>query len=79
MSDVIYRQCKLKRPSDNGTGIVEYVAWLPAKFAVTGKKLIIQEKEWDVEYASSVELSRDNIHDTHALDKVLPSIAKTKK
>lgn len=78
MSDVMYRQCKLNRQSPNG-GLIEYVAWIPSKFAVTGKRIIVNDVEWDVEYDSSIEMSSDYIHDTHKLEKILPSLQKNKK
>lgn len=39
----IYRQCALELPLENGGKLVD-VAWIPAKHAKIGKKLIIDSK-----------------------------------
>ena len=40
----VYRQCTLELPLENGGKLVDH-AWIPAKFAKVGKKLIIDTKE----------------------------------
>jgi len=40
----IYRQCTLEFPLENGGKLIEH-AWIPAKLAKVGKRLIIDTKE----------------------------------
>ena len=67
-----YTQCKMSRDAN-----VEYVAWIPSKFAVVGKKITIEGKDgtWQVveRYSSKdakyvEECSRDYLRQREASD-----------
>lgn len=69
-----YNQCRLHHYHDNGFTVK--IAWIPTKFAVLGKRIVIDDKEWVVEYPSAIPVDGKFIHDSHHSAKRLPSIDK---
>jgi len=61
MADTQYKQCRLRRPTKDGTE--ETVAFLPEKFAVKGKWLKIGDiNGWQVVSASGRKLSATTVN-----------------
>lgn len=59
MSDIMYKQCELERPTEGGIAIT--VAWIPIRFAVKGAIVALKDGEvwrdgWKIKDASNHSL-----------------------